>query len=444
MAKTATVPPTLLDLSGPRRPENKERDAESEPATIFPLGSVLGGVYELRDVLGSGSNGQVFDAHDRALNRRVAVKAAWPAIPALAPLLRKEAQALAAIRHPAIVTAHAMGAHDGIDYFVMEHVLGVTLDAHAKERRAVGDPLSVAESLDLLIALAEGLAAVHRAGIAHRDVKPANVLLAPGNRVVLADLGLVLSDLDGPTRKSQGTPNYMAPESILGTIAPGAAPLVDVYALGVLAFWLLTGRLPYEARTSIEVARLHIEASIPEVTGAPPKLAFLVTEMLAKDPHGRPQQLEGVSFRLRAMRAALAATKPVASTFRVLVVDDDREIAKLVKLTVRAALPKADVEVATNARQALDLVRDKPPDLLFLDLQMPGMNGVELYMALRGERLAERCTVVAASAAAKPSDVELLYALGVARFLEKGAQFRARVAAVAKEVHDATLGHDAD
>jgi len=70
---------------------------------------------------------------------------------------------------------------------------------------------------------------------------------------------------------------------------------------------------------------------------------------------------------------------------------------------------------------------------------MPGMNGVELYMALRGERLAERCTVVAASAAAKPADVELLYSLGVARFVEKGANFRAAVSALAKEIHDATI-----
>ncbi len=406
---------------------------------IFPLGTVLAGTYELRDVLGSGSNGQVFDAQDLALNRRVAIKAAWPSTPALAPLLRKEAQALAAIRHPAIVAVHALGSHEGVDYFVMEHVLGVTLDEHVRRRQAAGEPVALTEALDVLVALAEGLAAVHRAGIAHRDVKPANVLLAPGHRVVLADLGLVLSELDGPTHKAQGTPNYMAPESILGAIAPGAAHLVDVYALGVLAFWLTSGKLPYEAKTSSQVARLHIDAAIPELPSAPPKLAALVTEMLAKDPFARPQQLEGVSFRLRAIRAAVADTKPHASSFRVLVVDDDRDIAKMIKITVRAAVPKAEIEVATNAKQALEIARAKPPDLLVLDLQMPGMNGIELYMALRGERLAERCTVVAASAAAKPADVELLYELGVARFVEKGSSFRASIAGVAKEIHDATL-----
>ena len=123
----------------------------------------------------------------------------------------------------------------------------------------------------------------------------------------------------------------------------------------------------------------------------------------------------------------------------MLVVDDDREIAKMIKITVRAAVPKAEIEVATNAKQALEIARAKPPDLMVLDLQMPGMNGIELYMALRGERLAERCTVVAASAAAKPADVELLYELGVARFVEKGASFRASLAALAKEIHQTTL-----
>ncbi|HEY2369470.1 MAG TPA: response regulator, partial [Polyangiaceae bacterium] len=113
------------------------------------------------------------------------------------------------------------------------------------------------------------------------------------------------------------------------------------------------------------------------------------------------------------------------------------DIAKLVKMTVRSAVPTADVAIATSAKQALDLVRASPPRLLFLDIQMPDMNGVELYMVLRAERLAERTTIVAASAAAKPADVELLYSLGVARFLEKGAAFRAGVAAVAKEIFEA-------
>jgi len=438
----APAAPTIPDALATSRVSLAPKPRSVRPAkpaampSIFSVGDVLSDTYEIRRVLGSGANGQVFEAHDRLLNRRVAIKAAWPTHASLGPMLRKEAQALAALRHPAIVSIHAMDVHVGTEYFVMENVLGVTLDEHL--RRRSGEKMPLLEALDLLVSLAEGLAAVHRAGIAHRDVKPSNVMLAPGNRVVLMDLGLVLPEFEPTSPIAKGTPNYMAPESILGVIEPGDAHLVDTYALGVLAFLLFEGKLPFEAKTTIAVAQKHVEDPVPPMgEGTPPKLAALVAEMLAKDPLARPQQLESVSFRLRAIRNALTEPRPAAEKFCVLVVDDDRDIAKLVKMTVRGAVPAADVTIATSAKQALDLVRASPPHLLFLDIQMPDMNGVELYMVLRAERLAERTTIVAASAAAKPADVELLYSLGVARFLEKGTGFRAAVSSVSKEIHEA-------
>lgn len=433
-----TIPDALIESRVSLAPKARSvRPAKPAPMpAIFAAGDVLNDAYEIRRTLGSGANGQVFEAHDKLLNRRVAIKAAWPSMAALGPMLRKEAQALAALRHPAIVSIYAMNMHEGTEYFVMENVLGVTLDEHLKRRK--GEKLPLPEALDVLVSLAEGLAAVHRAGIAHRDVKPSNVMLAPGNRVVLMDLGLVLPEFEPTSPIAKGTPNYMAPESILGVIEPGGAHLVDTYALGVLAFLLTCGKLPFEGKSTIAVAQKHVEDPAPPLgDDVPPKLASLVGEMLAKDPLARPQQLESVSFRLRAIRNALTTThRESAEKFGVLVVDDDKDIAKLVKMTVRAAVPSADVTVATSAKQALDLVRASAPRLLFLDIQMPDMNGVELYMVLRAERLAERTTIVAASAAAKPADVELLYSLGVARFLEKGAGFRAAVGAVTKEIFE--------
>jgi serine/threonine-protein kinase len=432
-----TIPDALIESRASQVPKTRSlRPAKpAQMPSIFAVGDVLNDTYEIRRALGSGANGQVFEAHDKLLNRRVAIKAAWPTLGALGPMLRKEAQALAALRHPAIVSIHAMNVHEGIEYFVMENVLGVTLDEHLKRRR--GEKMPLLEALDVLVALAEGLAAVHRAGIAHRDVKPSNVMLAPGNRVVLMDLGLVLPEFEPTSPIAKGTPNYMAPESILGAIEPGDAHLVDTYALGVLAFLLVSGKLPFEGKSTLHVAQKHVEDRAPPLD-APPKLATLVAEMLAKDPLARPQQLESVSFRLRAIRGALTVPLETAEKFSVLVVDDDKEIAKLVKMTVRGAVPSAEITVATSAKQALDHVRaSSPPHLLFLDIQMPDMNGVELYMVLRAERLAARTTIVAASAAAKPADVELLYSLGVARFLEKGARFRAAVGAVSKEIFEA-------
>ena len=402
------------------------------PEPIFRVGDLLGGAYEIRGVLGSGGNGQVFEAHDRLLNRRVAIKAAWPSDPRLGTLLRREAQALAAIRHPTLVTVHALGVHQGTDYFVMELVPGVTLEDHLTRHRKTGGPLSVDEALDILISVAEGLAAVHRAGIAHRDVKPGNIMLAPGNRVVLTDFGLVVPEFAAGS-EFMGTPTYMAPETILGAVRPGSAHLVDTYALGVLAFELVTGAPPFDAANVAAVVRQHVEAPVPEVTGVPPKLGALIQEMLAKDPDLRPQQLEGVVWRLRALRTQRvdASAKP----FGVVIVDDDKDIAKLISMYVRAAAPKAEVTIATRAAAALELVRAHPPTLMIIDLMMPEMNGVELYMYLRGERLAEHCTIVAVSAGARPGDVELLYELGVAHFVAKGPELRPRLTEIARELY---------
>ena len=118
-----------------------------------------------------------------------------------------------------------------------------------------------------------------------------------------------------------------------------------------------------------------------------------------------------------------------------MIVDDDKDIARLISMYVRAAAPKAEVTIATRAAAALELVRAHPPTLMIFDLMMPEMNGIELYMYLRGERLAEHCTIVAVSAGASPGDVELLYELGVAHFVPKGPELRPRITEIARELY---------
>ena len=110
---------------------------------IFATGELLDGVYEIIKLLGRGGMGQVFEAHDHLLNRRVAIKAAWPN--PLTPPLRNEARALAAFQHPSLVSVHTLGEHRGIDYLVMERVYGVSLTKHAETRWGSGEPFSVPE-----------------------------------------------------------------------------------------------------------------------------------------------------------------------------------------------------------------------------------------------------------------------------------------------------------
>ncbi|MBI2388505.1 MAG: serine/threonine protein kinase [Deltaproteobacteria bacterium] len=289
---------------------------ESQPTTrmdaiiaptrdVFRVGDVLNDTFEIRGLLGQGGMGQVFDAYDRLLNRNVAIKVAWPTVGCVA--VRKEAQALAAIRHPCIVTVYACGVHDGTEYVVIERIPGEALDTHIRRRTNGGKPFLVDEALDVLATLADGLSVVHRAGIAHRDVKPDNIMLAPSGRVVLMDFGVFMPEFEvARGAGASGSPAYMAPESINGNIGAGGGFLVDVYAFGVVAFELLTGEIPFPGATVRDVLLKHMAADAPSVRerrpDVPAALDALIKQLLAKDPFERPQSMEEIAHRLRKVR----------------------------------------------------------------------------------------------------------------------------------------------
>jgi serine/threonine-protein kinase len=277
---------------------------------------------------------------------------------------------------------------------------------------------------------------VHRAGIAHRDVKPANILLAPGDRIVLTDFGLFTPEFKPKAGVAAGTPLYMAPEAFRNQVVQGAINLLDTYAFGVIAFELLTGAPPYNDENTMKVMHQHVSAPIPEFPTRlrlPPRLTALVTELLAKDPRDRPQSMEAVAGQLRAIRDAMARTR-ADSAPRVLVVDDTPELAKLMAMYVKLAVPGAEVQTADGAKQALELIRKKQPEVLLLDLTMPEMSGVELFMYLRGEQLCESTTVIAVSAGARDADLQLLHDLGVSSFISKGPDLRSHISSAMKEL----------
>jgi serine/threonine-protein kinase len=396
--------------------------------SIFALGETLGETYEIRALLGQGGMGQVFDAHDKNLSRRVAIKANFPGVP---QLLRSEAQALAAVRHPGVVGVYALGTHRGIDYMAMEHVAGVTLAHHLERLEGAGVPL--VERVDILIAIADGLAAIHRAGIAHGDVKPENVLLSASGRVVLSDLGLVRAAYEPDAGLMVGTPAFMAPEIISRTYANAGWHLIDVYAFGVLAFRLLSGRLPFDAEGALELVLMHAEDEPPrlaEVARVPKRLGELVDSLLLKEPTERPASMDAVVWQLRAAKEELSrATAAVGGNapLTALVVDDDPDIARLVAMYIKQASPTAEVTLARDAQQALDAFRKQPPRLVFLDLMMPRMSGFELFTYLRGVHLVDASTVVAMSAGGSATDVQLMLELGAHDFIPKGPELRARV-----------------
>ena len=413
--------------------------AAAASGDIFEPGEVLGRLYEIRAVLGAGGMGQVFEAHDHALDRRVAIKAAWPNLPT--PALRNEARALAAFRHPSLVTVHGIGVHRGIDYIVMERIYGVSLADEVHRRHRAGTPLEVPEVLEILKWAAEGLAVVHRAGIAHRDVKPSNIMLTPDRRVVLMDFGLVLPEFSMAQQEFiAGSPPYMAPEALTNVLAAGSGQLVDIYALGATAFEMLAGHVPRDAPDLEALFQLctkpppdlrKIRPDVPEA------LVALIEEMLEPDPGARPQSAESVAWALGRIRDRRDVRAAAPRPLRVLVVEDDKDVARVIGFYAKKALGN-DIEVSTvhDGVSALTALRRESPDLMLLDLHMPRMNGIEVAMYMRGEGLAPKCGIVSVSAGAQEHDRQLLHQLGIRHVVQKGEGLSERLGEVLREVRD--------
>jgi serine/threonine-protein kinase len=398
---------------------------------------VLAEAYRIRELIGSGGMGQVYEADDVVLNRRVAIKVPWPASDP--SLVKWEAQALAAIHHPALPAVYAVGRHGTIPFVVMERIYGRTLRDHLDQCRRHGERFSLEEALNVMTQLAEALAAVHRSGIAHRDIKPGNVVLAPGNRVVILDFGLVLPEFAARGELAvAGSPAYMAPEAIRVEIEAGRAHLVDIYALGVLSYELLTGDKPFQAEpTATATMSHHLVTPVPDLgsksPAVPRDVALLVHSMLSKDPAERPPSAEHLARELHRVRFG-APHAPGSRRLSVLIAEDDANISSLLALWVRKAAPDADIRAVSDGESALSAVRASPPDLMLLDLNMPRMNGVEVCMYLRGTRAAEGLTIVSVSASAQEHDLALLRTLGVANFVAKGKGMGTAIARVVERI----------
>jgi serine/threonine-protein kinase len=318
----------------------------------------------------------------------------------------------------------------------MERIYGVSLEANLVRRRSDREPYGAAEALDLLTRVADGLGAVHAAGIAHWDVKPANVMLAPRDRVVLVDFGIFVPEVGAAHAPLfRGTPAYTAPEMVAGTVQTGQAKLVDVYALGILAFEVMAGYVPFRGGTVVDVWNHHLRTPPPDLRtlrpDAPEPLCALIREMLSKDASDRPQYIEDVAARLRSIRTQRAAPPP--ERLSVLIVDDDPAMVALLEAIVQEVQPDAEVRSASDGEGALRAFRQRPARLLLLDLHLPGMSGIDLCLQLRGTRMAERCRIVPVSGTAQEHDLRLLLQLGLTTFIDKGAELPQKIGNVVRE-----------
>ena len=399
----------------------------------FEVGQVVGQVYAITRVLGEGGMAVVYEAHDLALLRYVAIKVL------LAPIhaheLRAEAQALASIRSPAVVTVHHITHHEGIELLVMERLVGETLEERLAAVRARGQRLTLDEVLDLLIAITDALSALHAAGGAQRDLKPGNVVLC-GERVVLIDLGLFVPEvLVAAETLVSGSAAYIAPEVIQRTVQRGKGALIDLYSLGILAYEVLTNTAPFVTDTIQSMVVSHVHAPIPDVRELRPEvpgdLAELVSELMAKAPEVRPPSAEAVLWRLKHIRTM--GTRR-AKHMTVLVIDDDHQLGLLLKRTLESTFPQVHVETMTDPVAAMRSAHASPSDIVLVDLNMPVCNGIEVCMDLMGIPKARRPVIVGMSAEATQADIEALRALGVRHFVPKDYSFLAEMTTVIRSL----------
>ena len=367
-----------------------EGDSWREP---LKAGDVVGR-YQIRQEIGRGGFGAVYEAFDPQLGRVVALKALKPGRskhPVSEEWIQKEAEAVAKLDHPAIVTIHDVGTCPAGAYLVMELLRGETL-----ARRIEQGPLLVDEALRIAEQMAEGLSHAHSRGVLHRDLKPANVFVCEDGRVKLLDFGLAhLLGTEGSS--GAGTPAYMAPEQAAGAAVDERA---DVWAAGMVLGEMLTGKRPVERTPTpaVEADRTELmweapkepvsPGTPPALTRVPRPIAKAVGAALSEDPAARPRDGGSWLSKLRSARRRVERPKRIRriAIFATAFVLVGLAVAGLATWRIwERQVPggRPTVAVADFANETGDPELDSISELLITSLEQ----GTQLRVLTRGRML---------------------------------------------------------
>jgi serine/threonine protein kinase len=301
----------------------------TDPDALLPLiTEATAGEYEILGELGRGGMAAVYLARDVSLNRKVAIKTMLPELigrQQMVQRFKREAQMAAGLSHPHIVQIHSVKQTNRIVYFVMKFIEGRGLDSIMGELGA----LDLDMTRLILQQSASALSFAHHRGVIHRDVKPANIMIDENGWAVMTDFGIAKVD-DGhnltATGTAVGTPHYMAPEQFHNKPVTAAA---DQYALGIVAYEMLSGKKPFDGTTLAEIITQHLFKEPPDIKvdrpDLPPSISDAIVRMLAKEPEARfpdldsaiaalgppnPSQVDAVRGRLMSIARSAPERKP--------------------------------------------------------------------------------------------------------------------------------------
>ncbi len=346
-----------------------QQTRSSAAVLLDSLRSATLGEYEIIGELGRGGMAVVYLAHDLALDRKVAIKVISPNVlwmgEGIPERFKREARTAASLSHPNIIPIYAVKESNDLLFFVMKYVKGRTLES------VIGElgPLPVAMVHTILGQVGNALGYAHRQGVVHRDIKPGNIMLDEEGWAVVTDFGIAkVAEAQGLTQTggTVGTPSYMSPEQCTGLPVTGGS---DQYSLGVVAFEMLTGKKPFEAKSAMALMYKHCNSPPPSLQTAvpdcPQMLSDAVMRMLAKEPEERWPKLEDMVY-------AIGAVPPADSDkvrTQILTLARSREAQALVEKfqTPPSPVPRDrlsdSIALATRERGARDAHAATPTDV---------------------------------------------------------------------------------
>jgi len=346
--------------------------------------------YRILSRLGAGGMGEVFLAEDTRLHRKVALKVLLPEVAADADRLARflqEARLASALSHPNAAHIYEIGEAAGSHFLAMEYIEGQTLEA-----RLTGEPVAMPELLSIGAQVADALEAAHARKIVHRDIKPANLMINARGHVTVLDFGLAKFIAEPKDSSSSqiatqfmtsggvvlGTVSYMSPEQALGHEVDHRS---DVFSLGVVLYRMATGKLPFTGATAQETLARILQAQ-PEAMARlnydlPEEFERVVRKCLDKDRDRRYQSARELQIDLKNLERR-PGERPRSGAIRAVIVDDEELARQLLREYLTGAGGIEVIAECANGFEAVKAISERKPDLVFLDVQMPKLDGFEV------------------------------------------------------------------